>query len=217
MANLLTVEKWFIKKNKDIASSTLEGNYKLQKLLYYAQAMMLCKFDTALFPNEIEGWKDGPVVAQANYYYNITRLPEKMYNVEIEEVEDRLDDDEIKVMEIINFVYGRQSAQNLIDQTHKEDPWKNVEEEAMTKKNPIITKDSIEEFYKESLVDIYNLYKDTDFSQYATIEFNSNKFLFNKVETSLSDDDKAKLFEIGSKINNKSLFVYKDDNELVVY
>lgn len=217
MADLKVIQKWLIKNNDDIAESSLEGNFKMQKLLYYSQAMMLSNFDRPLFTNIIEGWIDGPVVSQANYYYNIERLPERVTKTELEEIENELTKEETEVLEIVNFVYGRESAQDLIDQTHIEKPWADVKEEALAKKNPIITVESMKDFYKTSLVDIYEIYKGTDFSKYKTITLNSNKFMYNSEETDLSKDDKINLFEIGSKTKNESLFVYKDNEELVAY
>jgi uncharacterized phage-associated protein len=51
----------------DVAAAFLEElgpmtSMKLQKLCYYAQAWHLAEYDTPLFANPIEAWRDGPVV-----------------------------------------------------------------------------------------------------------------------------------------------------------
>ena len=65
--NVSDVAKYFIYlASKEVVgdSGEREGitNLKLQKILYFAQALFLSKLETPLFKESIEAWEYGPVV-----------------------------------------------------------------------------------------------------------------------------------------------------------
>ncbi|GBD74262.1 MULTISPECIES: Panacea domain-containing protein [Tetragenococcus] len=215
MANLTSVEKWFVKNNADVASSTLEGNYKLQKLLYYSQAMSLAVDNRPLFDEDFKGWEKGPVVSKAHYDYKVNRIAENNNEKDYEQTLADLSGEEEKVLSIVNFVYGTESAQDLIDQTHKEKPWNDLKEEALQRKNPIITKDSIKEFY-QPLKEVYDSYKTQDLSHMKTRFINGNCFVFDSKETDIQSDDEVQLWDFGTQVQGDKFFVYKDESDLIV-
>src|SRR4051812_30504790 len=56
MAGVLDVAAYILKQHGPMTAM------KLQKLIYYSQAWSIVWDDDALFPDEIEAWKNGPVV-----------------------------------------------------------------------------------------------------------------------------------------------------------
>jgi uncharacterized phage-associated protein len=113
---------------------------KLQKLVYYSQAWSIVWDDDALFKEEVEAWKNGPVVRELweahRGQFRVERVSSGSVAALSEEQTDTID-------EVLNF-YGDKSAQWLSDLTHLEDPWK----EAWAKgANSVITKEALAEYY----------------------------------------------------------------------
>ena len=52
MEEIVLIEKWFIQNNNDVANPSLDGHLKLQKLLFYSQAMTLSVLGEPLFTND---------------------------------------------------------------------------------------------------------------------------------------------------------------------
>lgn len=209
-----SISKWFIENNVDAATPSLNGHLKLQKLLYYSQAMKLAVDDEPLFENKIEAWENGPVVKEMFIEYRHHNFTERARFFPFSE---KLDENTLKILQIVNHVYGSQTGNQLVDLTHSEEPWKELEEKALNRENPEITKERIKQYYK-SLKDIYEVYKDYDFSSDVSETINGNIFVYNKYETVLDENDIRNLWDIGCQIRGEKYFVYKDqDNELVIY
>lgn len=209
-----SVSKWFIENNSDVAIPSLNGNLKLQKLLYYAQAMKLAVDGEPLFENKIEAWENGPVVKEMFIEYRHNNFTER---AKFHPFHENFDERTLKILQIVNYVYGTQSGSQLVKLTHSEEPWKELEKQALNRENPEISQEKMKEYYK-SLIDIYELYEDYDFSSDASEEINGNVFVFNKYETKLNENDLRNLWDIGRQIQGEKFFVYKDDNnELVIY
>jgi uncharacterized phage-associated protein len=131
----------------DVAAYMLGGRgpmtaMKLQKLVYYSQAWSIVWDDFQLFPEEIEAWKNGPVVRE------LWEKHRGRYHVAAAEIQngDRnaLNQDQRATVDAVLQFYGDHSAQWLSDLTHLEDPWR----EAWARgPNSIITKEALAEYY----------------------------------------------------------------------
>jgi uncharacterized phage-associated protein len=116
---------------------------KLQKMLYFAQAAHLALHGKPLFDDEIEAWSLGPVVPAV---YNVYRsfhdgnlaLPER------EEV--RLPEDVMRFLQDMWAIFGKYTAAELVDMSHRHAPWKDVYRPD-TRHIPI-TKESMMRFYR---------------------------------------------------------------------
>jgi len=102
---------------------------KTMKLLYYAQGIHLKMFGEVLFEDDILAWKHGPVVEPA--YKNWGSLPTQPPK---KDVQDFLDD--------IITQFKKYSGVQLIDKTHGESPWRDVDQ------NDLITIDSMAKFFE---------------------------------------------------------------------
>lgn len=129
----------------DVAAYILEQRgpmtaMKLQKLVYYSQAWSIVWDDDALFNEEIEAWKNGPVVRELweahRGQFRVERIPSGSVAALSEDQTDTID-------LVLNF-YGDKSAQWLSDLTHLEDPWKNAYAKG---ENSVITKEALSEYY----------------------------------------------------------------------
>lgn len=141
-----TIAKFFINRASEETigeNGEKEGitNLKLQKLLYFAQASFLSsKMKKAIFSDNIEAWKYGPVVPSVYQdfkdYGNKPIVGE--YNLDIDSKDEEL-------LNEVWEVFGQYSAGHLVDMTHAHKPWK----EAYSKgENTVITIKSIQEYYK---------------------------------------------------------------------
>lgn len=143
--NAKLVASYFIKKANRLGSENadFEGNndltnLKLQKILYFAQAEYLKRFNKKLFEDEIEAWQYGPVVKNVYEWlkgcgaFAITEMDVKLYDVEIipKDIERFLD-------EIWNK-YSEISAWGLVKRTHKAgSAWSKTYRNGMGNKNII--------------------------------------------------------------------------------
>ena len=122
-------------------------NLKLQKLLYYSQAVFLClnKNEKPVFTDRIEAWQYGPVVPVIYHKYKPNGF-ETIPSDNEDEVD--LSADELKAVDLTLSYYGKMSPLDLVTRTHNEDPWKNVYK---PRQNNEITTESIYEFYKDHI------------------------------------------------------------------
>lgn len=213
----MDISKWFIQNNSDSSRRSFKGHIKLQKLLYYSQAMNLAVNDEVLFTNEIQAWENGPVVSTVYREYEHNGLVEHTFTKQEFDYSTVIDDDTLRILETVNYIYGNQTGDQLIELTHSEDPWKELEDLANLRVNPTIRVSKIQDYYK-SLKEVFELYKDYDFSSDSREELNGNVFVYNHTETKLTTDDIRALWQIGDQIKGEKYFVSKDeDNELVVF
>ncbi|WP_309112478.1 type II toxin-antitoxin system antitoxin SocA domain-containing protein [Saccharothrix sp.] len=109
----------------DVAAAVLhatgpESPMKLQKLLYYAQAWHLAKYDEPMFTARIEAWRRGPVVPEVYYRHR--------FQTEVGEWDEGdprgLSERERAVVEDVVDRYGKFSRHELSDMAHAEGPWR---------------------------------------------------------------------------------------------
>lgn len=115
-------------------------NLKLQKLLYYAQAIALVVLERPLFMDNVEHWEHGPVVEAM--YHRYGQYSNQPLPIPIDS-EARLDRSTIRFLSKINQFYGVHSAIKLLQMTHEEDPWKNTQD------RQVITMQSMRKYFQE--------------------------------------------------------------------
>jgi len=126
--NALSVAKWFVDRaNTEFVDDggIAEGltNLKLQKLLYFAQAVSLSLNDTLLFRDRIEAWKFGPVVP------SVYQELKKFGNAPVEMAMDgvsTLSTEITSILEDVWSLYGKFASHELVNITHNHLPWKQV-------------------------------------------------------------------------------------------
>jgi uncharacterized phage-associated protein len=97
-------------------------HFKLQKMLYYAQAWYLAMHDERLFDNAFEGWVHGPVCREI--YDRFRHLGWSPIAVEDAASTTIPFDEEISAfLDEVWEVYGQYTAAKLEQMTHQEEPW----------------------------------------------------------------------------------------------
>lgn len=132
----LDIAYWFINK----AAGESYGEYitplRLQKLLYFAQAINITYRNKALYNDRIEHWCYGPVVISVYHKYKKDRTPLKVAPIV------KIDKKTTEILEEVFERYGIYSASCLVSLTHQEKAWKD------TKENEVITPEMIKKSYK---------------------------------------------------------------------
>ena len=114
---------------------------KLQKLLFYTQAVSLVRFNKPAFSAVIEAWDYGPVIPEV--YKKI-----KKYDVPIKvkrATDDPLENYVIKSLDMVIKYYGEMTGIELMAETHTEIPWRNAYKKGH---NAEITNRAIKAYYK---------------------------------------------------------------------
>lgn len=94
-------------------------NLKLQKLLYFVQAICLMVFGKKAFPEKILAWSYGPVINEVYQKYKQNHEIEINSEMNVKKLSSGLNQ---IILEVVNS-YGSMEAGRLIDFTHEEDPW----------------------------------------------------------------------------------------------
>ena len=109
----------------DVAAAILDkaggqiDTWKLQKLLYFAQAVHLAWYDEPLFDEPVEAWKDGPVVPRVYRMFGGARDVYEVPEGDAHRVSER-------DRGAISFVwgeFGHRRGEDLRELTHQEGPW----------------------------------------------------------------------------------------------
>lgn len=145
------------------------SNLQLQKIIYYVQAAFLVEFECGAFEEKVMNWTYGPVVEEVyreyrTYGYLAIDKRQDKYNsiiydnkdCEIKVIEETFDESMIikEHKDIINKVvesYMSMDAIDLVEKTHKEDPW------LKTRQNETIAEKDIRDYYKLYNYKLYNL------------------------------------------------------------
>lgn len=110
------------------------SNLKLHKLLFFIQAEHLAWYSTPAFPESIEAWKNGPVVADVWH-----DRPSK--GARSRSIPDDLDD----VMRSVVARFRGKSGKDLVALVHEEGPWVEATKGGTVVKNQIITHEAMRE------------------------------------------------------------------------
>jgi len=152
MADVFKVAKFFIQiANQKEDEMT---NLRLNKLLYFAQAWFLARYDRPLFANDVVAWKLGPVVRtvydQYRSYGENNIILEGNEGVELSDFTE----EELNTLLDITEEYGKYATSFLVDVTHKSgSPW------SCTTSSEVIAPALMKEYYRkesslESIEDI---------------------------------------------------------------
>jgi len=84
---------------------------KMYKLMYYAQGLALSRRGVALFPEEFQAWRHGPVVREVWNQQGDVAMP-------------ALCAEDLALLEDVWRTYGPLTATELSDLTHRDVPWR---------------------------------------------------------------------------------------------
>ena len=205
--NASQVAKWFIKKNPELSSGYIDGNTKINKLLYFANLFSYAVLNEKMISDEFVAFPNGPVVYSVyrDYRYNgLNRIPS-------EDIE--VDDKFLKILEIVNFVYGNKEKEELVEISHEHNLWKDVKE--WIPSNPPIVFENAHEDLIEKCKNIYKAYEIVDFSNLKKEVIGGNVYYYDKENISSIPDDI--LNELMDKpLNKEAMFIEEIEGEFVL-
>lgn len=200
------VAKWFIYKNPYLASGYIDENTKINKLLYFSNLMYYCVNKNNLIDEKFVAFPNGPVVYSVyrDYRYNdLDKMPDK--------VED-FDKESLKILNIVNFIYGDLPVEALIKESHSHSLWKDVKE--LIPYNPRIEFEKVEDSLCEYNKQIYNTYVNFNFDNLKKEKINNNIYYYLKDSFDMNDDVIEKLSNFDRFDEPK--FLEMIDGELVI-
>ena len=145
------------------------NNLKLQKLLYFVNVSNLVTNNEPLFEEKMEKWKYGPVIPSVyhefkkfgafqisdkdivrEYFYFKFENDTFPSTVEIlQYTKDKICDSAIKLINNVVDYFSQKDAFELVDITHKQEPWKKDEKQIMDGKQGIqYTEDEIISYFQ---------------------------------------------------------------------
>ncbi|MCY1591001.1 Panacea domain-containing protein [Staphylococcus pettenkoferi] len=202
------IANWFYNNNLKIQENTYESNLTLNQLLYFADSFNYVIYGRKLINQEIVGYVDGSVYQDIyiDFKYNNMKL--------IKEKHDNLDDDTVKLLKIINFMFGQSdNYKKLSDITHKQSPWKNKKEDCgKVNYNPVLDLADFNKEERTNIIELFNSYKALNLDNLLVDKIGNNTIIYSH-DTNLNDEDISEL-EVLEK-ENDSLFVEKIGGELV--
>ena len=126
---------------------------KLQKLIYYSQAMSLVWDDVPLFENDFEAWSKGPVCPELyETHKGKFMLDDSKFLDEYAPDISHLNSEQIETIDVVVSSLIDYPPYRLSDMTHQEKPYQmargNLPSGARCRN--IITKESMLEYYSEN-------------------------------------------------------------------
>jgi uncharacterized phage-associated protein len=150
VSQLLSLAKELVKLSLQGEESDPLTHFRLQKLLYYAQAWSLVLRETELFPEEIRAWQNGPVVEEV-----YREIPDgRCAAVVAENAFHSAPDVELEDAAFLKHfwdAYSGYSASQLYRMTHSELPWQRSWKNRPRGNSPIRVAD-IEEYFSRQPV-----------------------------------------------------------------
>ena len=147
MATVFDVAKYILDKYGSMSAM------KLQKLIFYSQAMSLVWDDVPLFEDDFEAWAKGPVCrALFNEHKGRFILHDSKFLDNRQPDTSRLTDEQRETIDAVVGGLIDYQPYILSDMVHKEKPWLDARGNlsADARCQNIIPKEAIEEYYAEN-------------------------------------------------------------------
>lgn len=202
MYNAKDVARWFLFNNKELCSGDRSGNIKLNKLLYFSNLMNNVIKGENLIKENFEKWDNGPVIPSIYRDYRYHSLFENNVAEYNENCNNEI------ILKIVNFVYGDNSAEELVDESHKHSIWYELNKNEYLDFSKIAKKEQL------MMLNLYNLYKDIDIDNIAKEKILDNTYYYYKDEFDLTEDIVSELKKMEKM--EYPVFLEKIDGELVM-
>jgi uncharacterized phage-associated protein len=125
-------------------------HFRLQKLLYYAQAWSVVLRETELFQEEIRAWQNGPVVPEVHQSLPDGKCGACVPNDAFATAPD-LDPEDAAFLKSFWEAYSGYSASQLYRMTHSEMPWQKAWHDRPNTNAPIPIEDMEQYFNRQTV------------------------------------------------------------------
>ncbi|MFW6016847.1 MAG: Panacea domain-containing protein [bacterium] len=215
--DVMKIAKWFIKKGLDQPRNTIDGNMKLQKLLYFSQLISLAIYNKPLFNDPIYAFKNGSVVEKVRLKY---KNDHREFIKEAEKDTFEFNDKEQKVIDLATGIFGGAGARELSKLNHTHYSWKKAYENSIfngvpLKNNSTISLDDIRKYDLEKIKEIIEAYKIDEKQSLKCEVINGIEFYYDPSEINLTEE---LIEELETYDKEESYTIYKDPSlGMVVY
>lgn len=120
MANVLDIAKWFVKYNLDTPRNSLEGNMKLQKLIYFSQLVHLAKYNEVLFDEPILAYENGCVIEEVRVAYKNDHYS---FVSQSNTLKEDFNDNQLETLKITAEIFGKITPEELSELNHLHSSW----------------------------------------------------------------------------------------------
>ncbi|MCI3860123.1 Panacea domain-containing protein [Lactococcus garvieae] len=167
MYKSMDIADYFITKANDMGQPL--DNLRLQKYLYYFEAMMLVEVGTPLIEEDFEKWQYGPVLPSVYYEYkqfgnaDILKpadhfIIEDWENLEFREstfditdFENNIPNDDKELIEQLIKILNTYGTFELVNMTHEHDEWKNAEDDILSgTRHLIYNQEKIKQYFEQN-------------------------------------------------------------------
>lgn len=121
-------------------------NLKLQKVVYYAQALYLGVHEKVLFQDEIQAWEHGPVIPNLYKHFKEYKNKSILFNEELDIT--KFDENLIEFLYFVYGKFGKMTTSALYKMVHKEPLYIKAVSNPAT--NTICTRD-LASYYKDKI------------------------------------------------------------------
>ena len=164
------VAKWFCSQGIIENPNSIEGNMKVQKLLFFAQLIYMAKNNgETMFDEEFNAFEHGVVLedVRKNYKHNYIK---EISNINLEQFD--FNNSIITALELTKAIFGHVSAQELSELSHEFESWKDYYQKSkkmgihIKKLSKIPYSELIKELYKiEEVLDAYKQTSEFDYGE----------------------------------------------------
>lgn len=187
MKTAVEISRWFIGRKLDFPENTLEGNTRLQKLLFFAWLIHYKKFQESLFDDDFYAFSNGPVVENSRIVYKdnyFSLVFESSYSNcgESSSFDSEFTPNELESLNLTENLFGDASLDELINLSHNSPVWSKYNEQYMRhealcktgKPNRLLSKMPKDEFSEEfrMIGNVLSSYEDSLLNQNSKNEGN---------------------------------------------
>ena len=143
-STVMEVARYFIAKGQ--INNIKITHLKIQKLVYYAQGLVLACTGDKLFNEEIQAWVYGPVCPAL--YQKLKQFASCSIHVANPEkvMLNNISDEKKNIIDEVWRIFGEYDEWKLVEFTHQEDPWLNAMEIG---KNTTISCESLKKYFSQ--------------------------------------------------------------------
>lgn len=202
MIDTMVLAKYVLSINPDLKVGNYDNNLKLNKLLYFSSLMYFSVFKENLINNSFERWDNGPVIR--NVYIEF-RYNDLISNSECET--NVVSDKEKTIIQIVNFIYGNKTSNELSEETHLHNIWRDAS------RNEHLDFQKLNSSIIDYMKNLYSVYQTVDFENLHKEVINGNTYLYYDDIDLTSEDYLNVLQQVGP--TEFPIFLEILDGELV--
>lgn len=210
--------KYFMSKRIGAERNSLEGNMKLQKLLFFADMIHLAQYDTPLFNDAVFAFEKGCVVENVRQRF--------LHNYEdlfLESMRDEyvFNEQDLDTLDTTIAIFGNLSATELSDLNHQFNFWQRqydnsfVSETYKEKYESIVSVDMMRSEI-DKIKNAMLAYRQTKNIEQNVVAFNGVQFFYDN-DVTMTIQLSQILSEFSVNAEEKAYSVYYDNGKLVIY